>query len=362
FNPENGVFVIVDFQPDGIVDSEDNCPWLFNPDQLDSDGDGLGDICETVIGFSFDVNLYPPTDPNVADTDGDGVLDGPEVLLYGSFPTTTDTDGDGLDDGAEIALGTHPGREDTDFDLLSDDIDTCPLTPSPDNSDLDSDGIGDICDEDDDNDGLSDEAEEQAGSNPKDPDTDDDSLDDFTEVRITGTDPTKVDTDADNVTDSLDNCPVVPNPKVSGIQSDFDADGAGDRCDCDPLDPDARFIPAEILGLDISSDPSVPGRAEINWPAFLLSPGDGNAYDLIRGNVADLSTGQGFSQAECLLDLTPVTSATDDDVPAAGEGFYYAVRAEVSCGTGPFGSDTSDNERLNDACFLTVPSLGDQGP
>lgn len=35
-----------DGDDDGIPDSEDNCPEIFNDDQLDSDGDGLGDACD----------------------------------------------------------------------------------------------------------------------------------------------------------------------------------------------------------------------------------------------------------------------------------------------------------------------------
>ncbi len=37
---------IPDSDNDGVPDSEDNCPFIQNPDQLDSDGDGIGDVCE----------------------------------------------------------------------------------------------------------------------------------------------------------------------------------------------------------------------------------------------------------------------------------------------------------------------------
>jgi len=44
-----------DSDGDTIIDSEDNCPLVYNPDQADLDGDGVGDAC----------------DP---DRDGDGVV------------------------------------------------------------------------------------------------------------------------------------------------------------------------------------------------------------------------------------------------------------------------------------------------
>lgn len=31
---------------DGVVDTIDNCTCIYNPNQLDSDGDGIGDVCE----------------------------------------------------------------------------------------------------------------------------------------------------------------------------------------------------------------------------------------------------------------------------------------------------------------------------
>lgn len=38
---------INDKDNDGIVDSKDNCPSTSNPDQKDTDGDGVGDACDT---------------------------------------------------------------------------------------------------------------------------------------------------------------------------------------------------------------------------------------------------------------------------------------------------------------------------
>ncbi|MBN1284436.1 MAG: DUF11 domain-containing protein, partial [Anaerolineae bacterium] len=40
------VFCPRDTDQDGIIDSEDNCPDIANPDQADSDGNGTGDACE----------------------------------------------------------------------------------------------------------------------------------------------------------------------------------------------------------------------------------------------------------------------------------------------------------------------------
>ena len=80
---------------------------------LDSDNDGLDDAAE--------VNIYH-TDPQLADTDGDGYLDGAEIaqgfspLQANKKLKEVDTDGDGLNDAQELVLGTDLGNPDTDND------------------------------------------------------------------------------------------------------------------------------------------------------------------------------------------------------------------------------------------------------
>lgn len=65
----------------------------------DPDHDGLTNLQEFQNG----------TDPNNPDTDGDGLTDGQEVLMYHTSPVLFSTDGTGISDGIEVQTGTLGG-------------------------------------------------------------------------------------------------------------------------------------------------------------------------------------------------------------------------------------------------------------
>jgi len=121
---------------DGFED-EDGCP------EWDNDGDGLSDIVETNTGVYTNVDSTG-TNPNVADTDMDGINDYDEIFTYKTNPLTVDTDADSLNDGDEInEYLTDPNSADTDGDTLPDYDEIFIFQTDPINSDTDNDGFTD---------------------------------------------------------------------------------------------------------------------------------------------------------------------------------------------------------------------------
>ena len=131
-------YCVSDVDSDGVPDGQDNCPAIFNPSQVDSDGDGVGDACDACT-----------------DTDGDGfgnpgfaantcALDNCPTIAN---PAQTDTDGDGIGDACDNCRTVpNSSQTDVDGDGIGDACDNCRTVPNPTQTDTDGDGVGDACD------------------------------------------------------------------------------------------------------------------------------------------------------------------------------------------------------------------------
>jgi len=79
-----------DIDGDGKIGDADNCPALASPNPKDSDGDGVGDACDSCM-----------LDPN-QDADEDGYCANVDNCPDTANPDQLDTDGDGFGDACDL--------------------------------------------------------------------------------------------------------------------------------------------------------------------------------------------------------------------------------------------------------------------
>lgn len=252
---------------DGKLDFVDNCPAVGNADQLDTDGDGQGDGCDTDNdgdGVADGADNCPvATNASQADQDRDGVGDACDPDLDGdgrpnaqdncpriANPAQADADRDGIGDACEA---------DDDGDGVADATDNCPGLPNADQSNVDGDARGDACDSDADGDGTPDAADTcPLVANAGDLDLDGDG-------RGAACDD---DDDGDAVADPQDNCAALANPG----QEDDDGNGVGDACELMVIPADQQEVPADPSDVpgDESGEAPVRGCSETGAGPLLL--------------------------------------------------------------------------------------------
>ena len=133
---------------------------------------------------------------------------------------------------------------DTDGDGVPDEFDNCPNDFNPAQQNYDLDDVGDVCDPDDDNDGICDPGESDPScsgsenSRPYDSENDSDEDEDICGDIDNCPDepnPNQEDTDlggGDGVGDVCDNCPTVYNPQQDDNYPP-QGNNIGDACDCE---------------------------------------------------------------------------------------------------------------------------------
>jgi hypothetical protein len=288
-----------DSDGDGFQDGPDTCPANPNPGQEDYDGDNVGDICDTDFdgdGASNTTDLCPNTQVGAA------------ADTAGCSQAQVDADTDGRcnpgapSGGPQYCTGT----------------DNCPAIANAEQTNTDGDSMGDVCDADDDNDGVTDGAEQGCGGDPL----------------VAGTRPERTDGAFAGVDDDGDT--TVDEPLDSGAQS-FDCDGDGytgstenhifgvardqDSCGMDAWGSDfiAGQIPNSTDRVTLSDITSFIGPVR----RFSTSPGDEPAFD----KRWDLVPGPGlFGEHININDLTALV---------LGDSGYPSMFGTVRAFNGP---------------------------
>jgi len=290
-----------DSDNDGVPDTEDNCQYDYNPDQLDTDGDGQGDACDP----DDDNDGVPDTEdncplvfnPDQQDTDGDGQGDACDP----------DIDGDGLTNEEEIT-----GWDITFYNCIGEPIGSYHTTSDPYKVDTDGDRLTDL--------------EEKEGwdiryrttnptpppkkiwveyhvqSDPRNADRDFDGFDDWKE-KHRKTDPNRDDTDCDKAWNTNDGFEVEYG--LNPIDCDTDNDGIPDGEEIDlwihaqgysPDDPDLpqgvlHTAVSYTLNSDTDGDGLTDGEEIDYWVALGLTPQEAMVFvgepDMDHNGVLD---------------------------------------------------------------------------
>jgi len=97
--------------------------------------------------------------------------------------------------------------------------------------------------------------------------------------------------------------------------------------------------PAEVAGVAVNGHTTT----TVSWS----TQGSGYRYDASSGLLSALRHDHDVRNATCLEnDLTTPSFVDPRSSPAAGDGYYYIIRSQNSCGTGSYGQASNGTERM----------------
>ncbi|MGY5853705.1 MAG: hypothetical protein RTU92_09085 [Candidatus Thorarchaeota archaeon] len=323
-----------DCDGDTLLDGTEVNDYGTNPLSGDSDNDNMPDEWEVLYLPDVDPTVYDPSsDPDIDE------LDNLDEYQYSSNPQLSDSDSDGILDGYEVyTYLTDPMNSDSDYDLMPDGWEAqyhpklLPNTP---------DGDGDW-----DEDGLLNYYEYTNGTIPDQWDSDGDFIEDGDEVNVYFTDPLDTDSDDDNFWDGHEINVSLTDPNnpdhdgdglLDGIEQDYDAnpkmfDTDSDGCD-DGWEVEHNFNPNDDT--DASDDPDYDSLTNIQEYEEHTDPHDYDSDDDTLYDAQELS----------FYGTSPIDPDTDDDLLPDGWEAAYGLNPLVpSAGGDPDGDGLTNLE------------------
>jgi hypothetical protein len=127
---------------------------------------------------------------------------------------------------------------------------------------------------------------------------------------------------------------------------DSDGDKMRDERDCAPGDGTVFNEPHEIGNV------AMPSKTLLEWGSDAGNSGESTVYDVMRGDLDELNVlGSGAGEL-CIVSGLPENFQVVDDSSGLGpgEGYFYLIRGDNSCGTGSYGQASPPAERISTVC------------